>query len=60
MQNVPKIISSRRSPIRKQLSAKSADPASLPTYEEEEAKPMVSSTKFCGILETSARINQVP
>ncbi len=58
MQNVPKIISSRRSPIRKQLSAaKSAD---HPAHEEEEVKPMVvSSTKFCGILQASARTNQV-
>jgi hypothetical protein len=61
VQNVPKIISSRRSPIRKQLSAaKSADhPAPRPAHEEEEAKPMVASTKFCGILQASARTNQV-
>ncbi len=62
VQNVPKIISSRRSPIRKQLSAaKSADhPAPRPAHEEEEVKPMVvASTKFCGILQASARTNQV-
>jgi hypothetical protein len=53
VQNVPKIISSRRSPVKKQLASPNSG------AHEEEAKPMVEATKFCGILQASARTKQV-
>ena len=72
MQNVPKIISSRRSPIKKhqkqqQQLTQSADQKSgakqhvAEVEEEEEARPMVepAATKFCGMLQATARVTQV-
>ena len=73
MQNVPKIISSRRSPIKKhqkqqQQLTQSADQKSGAKQhvaeveeEEEEARPMVepAATKFCGMLQATARVTQV-
>jgi len=49
IQNVPNIINTRRSPLKKRTSTTKI------TTESEEQKPMVGSSKFCGIIQQTSQ-----
>jgi len=55
VQNVPKIINSRRSPVKKRNSTNIQSPTSEVS---EEQKPMVE-TKFCGMIHSTAAIQKI-